>query len=206
MSFYEDKILPHCIDRACSLSRIMNKRSRVVPRARGRVLEVGMGSGTNLRFYDPERVELVYGLEPSTGMRRKAAKNLEQAPVPVEWLDLPGEQAPLDDDSVDTVLLTFTLCSIGDWRAALSEMHRVLKPQGTLLFCEHGRAPEAGVQRWQDRLTPIWKRIGGGCHLNRPMNELITEGGFQITELDAEYLDQTPKFVGYLYSGEALPV
>jgi ubiquinone/menaquinone biosynthesis C-methylase UbiE len=205
MSFYEEKILPHCIDRACSMPLIMKQRSRIVPRARGRVLEVGMGSGTNLQFYDPERVELVYGLEPSAGMRRKAAKNLEQAPVPVEWLDLPGEEVPLADDSVDTVLLTFTLCSIADWRGALAEMHRVLKPDGVLLFCEHGRAPEAGVQRWQDRLTPVWKRIAGGCHLNRPMNELITEGGFRITELEAEYLDQTPKFVGYIYSGEAVP-
>ncbi len=205
MSLYENHVLPHLIDCACGSPLIMKERSRIVPRASGTVLEVGMGSGTNLQFYDAQHVDLVYGLEPSEGMRRKATRNLAAASVPVEWLDLPGETIPLDENSVDTVLLTFTLCTIPDWRAALTEMRRVLRPDGTMLFCEHGRAPELRVQRWQDRLTPAWKKIAGGCHLNRPMDELLTEGGFRITEMDTHYLDNTPRFVGYIYSGEAVP-
>ena len=119
MSFYEERILPHIIDKACSMGQVMKLRSQVVPQARGRVLEVGMGSGINLEFYNQDQVELVYGLEPSEGMRRKALPNLQRSPIKVEWLDLPGEKIPLEDNSVDTVLLTFTLCTIPDWHAAL---------------------------------------------------------------------------------------
>ncbi len=205
MSLYENHVLPHLIDCACGSPLVMKERARIVPRARGTVLEVGVGSGTNLPLYDGEAVELVYGLEPSEGMRRKAARNLAAASVPVEWLDLPGERVPLDENTVDTVVLTFTLCTIPDWRAALTEMRRVLRPAGTLLFCEHGRAPEARVQRWQDRLTPAWKKIAGGCHLNRPTDELLTEGGFRLTEMETRYLDKTPKVAGHIYSGEAVP-
>lgn len=203
MSLYEDHVLPHLINCACSAPAVMNLRSAIVPHARGEVLEVGMGSGTNLRFYDPNRVTRIHGLEPSEGMRRKAEANLAKARVPVEWLSLPGERIPLDDNSMDTVLLTFTLCSIDDWQGALDEMRRVLKPDGTLLFCEHGRAPDPRVQRWQDRLTPAWKKIAGGCHLNRPMDELLTAGGFTFREMETRYIDKTPKFAGYVYSGQA---
>ena len=132
MSLYEEKILPHIIDRACSMGQVMKLRSQVVPKARGIVLEVGMGSGINLEFYDAAKVDLVYGLEPSLGMRKKAQPNLARSNVKVEWLDLPGEQIPLEDNSVDTVLLTFTLCTIPDWQAALEQMKRVLRPDGEL--------------------------------------------------------------------------
>lgn len=204
MSFYEDRILPHIIDCACSMGQVMKLRSQVVPRARGRVLEVGMGSAINLPFYNADQVQTVYGLEPSEGMRRKARPNLEKSPVTVEWLDLPGEQIPLDNESIDTVLLTFTLCTIPDWHAALGQMWRVLKPGGELLFLEHGESPDKGTRKWQHRVTPGWKKIAGGCHLNRPIADLIREGGFQIEELENLYLPKAPRIAGYIYKGRAI--
>jgi ubiquinone/menaquinone biosynthesis C-methylase UbiE len=203
MSFYEERVLPHVIDRACSAGQVMKLRSQIVPLARGVVLEVGMGSGINLALYDPDRVGLVYGLEPSEGMRKKAAPKVEASRVPVEWLDLPGEQIPLPDESVDSVLLTFTLCTIPDWRAALGQMHRVLRPSGELLFVEHGEAPDEGVRRWQRRLNPGWKKIAGGCNLDRAMPRLIAESGFEITELESHYVPKAMKIAGYVYKGRA---
>lgn len=202
MKIYEDYILPHLINLACGSESIREERKRVVPMAEGRVLEVGMGSGLNIPFYRPDRVELVWGLEPSEGMRRKALKNLEKAPFEVRWLGLPGEEIPLDDDSADTVLLTYTLCSIDDWRKALEGMRRVLKPGGKLIFCEHGAAPDAKVRKWQDRLNPYWKRVGGGCNLNREIPKCVEEGGFRIREIETGYSDG-PKFASYKYWGWA---
>ena len=203
MSFYENRILPHIIDRACSMGQIMKLRSQLVPQARGRVLEVGMGSAINMEFYDAEQVEMVYGLEPSDGMRRKAQPNLAKSPVAVKWLDLPGEEIPLDDQSVDTVLLTFTLCTIPDWHTALKQMFRVLKPGGELLFLEHGESPDDGIRKWQNRITPGWKKLAGGCHLNRNIAELIRDAGFEILELENLYVPKAPKIAGYIYKGKA---
>ena len=203
MSFYEDRILPHIIRLGCGNAVISEQRSRVVPHARGRVLEVGMGPGLNIPFYDPEKVEMVWGLEPSEGMRRIAQKNLARAPFEVQWLGLPGEEIPLDDASVDTVLLTFTLCTIPDWRRALEQMRRVLRPDGQLLFCEHGRAPDAGVQRWQDRINPLWRRICGGCNINRPIDRYLCEAGFSIESLHTHYMPRTPRIAGFNYQGVA---
>ncbi|ONF44142.1 SAM-dependent methyltransferase [Marinobacter lutaoensis] len=203
MSFYEDRILPHIIDKACSMGQVMKLRSQVVPLARGTVLEVGMGSAINLEFYDPGRVTKVYGLEPSEGMRRKARTNLARAAVEVEWLDLPGERIPLADNSVDTVLLTFTLCTIPDGPAALAQMKRVLRPGGELIFLEHGESEHPRVRRWQHRLTRVWKPLAGGCHLNRNIAELIRQAGFEIVELRNLYVSKAPKIAGYLYLGRA---
>jgi len=203
MSFYEERILPHIIDRACSMGQVMKLRSQLVPLARGRVLEVGMGSGINLEFYNPDTVEIVYGLEPSEGMRRKALPNLKRSPIRVEWLSLPGEQIPLDDNSVDTILLTFTLCTIPDWHSALLQMKRVLKPGGELLFLEHGEAPHENTRKWQHRITPGWKKLAGGCHLNRHIADLIRHAGFELTELENLYMPNAPKIAGYIYKGIA---
>ena len=156
MGLYERYVLPHMIDKGCGAPPILKQREKVVPLAEGRVLEIGMGSGLNLSFYDPDKVDMVFGLEPSEGMRVKAQKKLAASPVKVEWLDLPGEQIPLDDESVDTVVLTYTLCTIPDYRAALAGMRRVLKPGGTLLFCELGEAPDESLRRWQARVNPFW--------------------------------------------------
>ncbi|ERS12126.1 methyltransferase type 11 [Marinobacter sp. EN3] len=203
MSFYEERILPHIIDKACSMGQVMKLRSQVVPQARGRVLEVGMGSGINLEFYNQDQVELVYGLEPSEGMRRKALPNLQRSPIKVEWLDLPGEKIPLEDNSVDTVLLTFTLCTIPDWHAALQQMKRVLRPGGNLLFLEHGESPQDAIRKWQHRITPGWRKLAGGCHLNRHIADLIKEAGFEIQELENLYIPKAPKIAGYIYKGRA---
>jgi len=203
MSYYEERILPHIIDRACSMGQVMKLRSQLVPRAKGRVLEVGMGSGINLEFYNPETVSMVYGLEPSEGMRRKAIPNVKRSPIHVEWLGLPGEQIPLADNSVDTILLTFTLCTIPDWNTALLQMKRVLKPGGELLFLEHGEAPHETTRKWQHRITPGWKKISGGCHLNRHIADLIRHAGFELEELENLYIPNAPKIAGYIYMGMA---
>jgi ubiquinone/menaquinone biosynthesis C-methylase UbiE len=204
MGFYENRILPIMIDKACAGPPILKQREKVVPAAQGRVLEVGMGSGINLPFYDPSRIEFVWGLEPSEGMRRRAQKRLEAAPFEVKLLDLPGEAIPLDDDSVDTVLLTYTLCTIADFRQALAQMRRVLKPGGKLLFCEHGEAPDESVQKWQRRINPLWKRIAGGCNLNRPIPRCLEEAGFKVENLETLYLPNTPRIAAFNYWGQAV--
>lgn len=188
MGFYSRLILPRLISVACGTKPVMRQRGKVVPQAEGTVLEVGIGSGLNLPLYDRNRVTAVLGLEPSPEMTQLARRAADDVDIEVEFLDCSGEDISLDDDAVDTVLLTYTLCTIPDAPRALSEMARVLKPGGRLIFCEHGAAPDASVRRWQDRIDPIWKRIAGGCHLNRPIPGLIEDGGFQISELDTMYL------------------
>ena len=203
MGFYENRVVPKLIDMGCSTPPILKQREKVVPFATGRVLEVGMGSAINIPFYDPAQVEMVWGLEPSEGMRRKAAPRIERAPFPVEWLGLPGEEIPLEDDSADTVLLTFTLCTIPDFAKALAQMRRVLKPGGKLLFAEHGAAPDESVRKWQDRINPIWKRLAGGCNINREIPHALESAGFKLEELDMMYLPGTPKIAAYQYWGSA---
>lgn len=203
MGIYKEHILPHMINCGCGMKPVMALREKVVPLAFGDVLEVGMGSGLNLSFYQSANVNKVWGLEPSEGMRRRAQKNLAQSPVTVEWLDLPGERVPLADDSVDSIVLTFTMCSIPDWRAALEQMHRVLKPAGKLFFCEHGLAPDASVQKWQQRLNPYWNRVFD-CNLNRPVINYLEQGGFNINWHEDLYVEHSPKPLSYMSYGEAV--
>jgi len=202
MSVYDDYVLPHLIHLACGTRPVRKQREKVVPLASGRVLEIGMGSGLNLPYYDRNRVERLWGLEPSRGMRRKAANRLRRADIPVEWLDLPGEEIPLDDDSVDTVVLTYTLCSIPDWLRALQQMRRVLKPGGSLVFCEHGEAPDANVRKWQAGLEPVWKKVAGGCHLARPIPRCLNDAGFRIDHMESAYIPG-PRFASFNYWGTA---
>ncbi len=201
MSLYERYLLPHFLDAACGTKPILKQREKVVPLAEGRILEVGMGSGINIPYYDPKKVEFVWGLEPSKGMRQKAQHNLKKAPFEVKWLDLPGEEIPLEDNSVDTVLLTYTLCTIPDWQAALDQMRRVLKPSGKLIFCEHGEAPDDNIRKWQERINPTWKKLAGGCNLHRPIPKYLEQGGFSIEKMDAQYIPSTPKIAGFNYWG-----
>jgi ubiquinone/menaquinone biosynthesis C-methylase UbiE len=203
MSIYHDHILPHVINLACGSKPITRQRQKVVPQAEGRILEIGMGSGLNIPHYNPERVEKVWGLEPSHGMRDKARHRVEAAQFDLEWLDLPGEEIPLDDASVDTVVLTYTLCTIPGWEAALLQMRRVLKPGGRLLFSEHGRAPDEAVRRWQDRVNPLWMKLAGGCHLNRDIPQLLAAGGFRVRQLETLYVPSTPRIAGFTYWGYA---
>lgn len=187
-SWYERYLLPHVIDCACGLADIRAERAKLIPRARGRVLEIGIGTGHNLPHYRRERIEHLCGVDPATDMHPKAQRRMREHGLDVELLPLSAERVPAPAASFDTVVCTFTLCSIPEPLAALAEMRRVLKPQGELLFCEHGRAPETAVQRWQDRLTPIWKRFTGGCHLNRDTTALLSRAGFRVTELEQHYL------------------
>jgi ubiquinone/menaquinone biosynthesis C-methylase UbiE len=188
MGFYNKYVLPKVVHFACGQKPAMKQRQKVVPLARGRVLEVGIGSGLNLPFYDTSKVTKVWGLDPSPEMTRMAQKAARSTAIDVEFIGLPSDEIPLEDNSVDTVLLTYTLCTIPDTAPALRQMARVLRPGGELIFCEHGAAPDASVRRWQDRITPTWKRLGGGCHLNRPIPTLIEASGFRIKDIDTMYL------------------
>jgi ubiquinone/menaquinone biosynthesis C-methylase UbiE len=166
----------------------MRQREKVVPLARGRVLEVGIGSGLNLPFYDSAKVTRVWGLEPSREMIRMAEGAARRAPFAVEFLQASASAIPLDGKTVDTVLTTYTLCTVPEAELALLEMSRVLRPGGQLVFCEHGVAPDVSVRLWQDRLTPVWNRLAGGCELNRVIPAIIEAGGFRIKAMDAMYL------------------
>lgn len=188
MSFYEDRVLPILVDLACSSKPVYKQREKVVPRAYGDVLEVGFGGGKNLPHYDHAKVRRVFGLEPSAGMRRRATENIAATDIEVELLDLPGEAIPLDDNSVDSIVMTYTLCSIPDAVLALRNMRRVLKPGGHLFYCEHGKAPDAGVHKWQRRLNPGWRRMAGGCNMNRDIPALLAEGGFDIEDDNRMYI------------------
>lgn len=202
MNLYDRYLLPTLIDLLCGIKPVQRQRAKLVPRAQGRVLEIGIGTGRNLPFYDKSRLAQLYGLDPALQMHRKARQRMHEAGIEVELLDLPAEKIPMPDASFDTVITTFTLCTIPDAVAALREMRRVLKPGGRLLFCEHGTAPDASVRRWQDRLTPLWKPIAGGCHLNRDIPALLREGGFHIEDMEQLYLPG-PRPLTYNYWGSA---
>jgi ubiquinone/menaquinone biosynthesis C-methylase UbiE len=166
----------------------MCQREKIVPLARGRVLELGIGSGLNLSFYDPAKVSKVWGLEPSPELAAMAARAACHLSFEVELIGLPEDEIPLEDASIDTVLVTYALCTIPDASAMLRQLHRLLRPGGRLLFCEHGIAPDAGVRRQQALLNPVWKRFSGGCNLNRAIPALIEAGGFRILHLDTMYI------------------
>ena len=204
MGLYSRYILPRVVHFACGLKPNMRQREKVVPRARGQVLEVGIGSGLNLPFYDSTKVSKVWGLDPAPEMTRMAERAVRSVPFEVEFIGLPGNEIPLEDNSIDTVLVTYTLCTIPDTIPALRQMSRVLRPGGELIFCEHGAAPDANVRRWQNLLNPIWKRLGGGCNLNRPIPALIEAGGFQIKSLDTMYIPGW-RPVSFNYWGTAIP-
>jgi len=203
MGFYADRIAPILIDLTMRNKLLRPYRQRVIGAAEGRVLEIGIGSGLNLRFYGAS-VAGVVGLDPSPRLLARAQKTAIRTPAPVTFIKGSAEAIPLEDASFDTVVTTWTLCSILDAPAALAEMRRVLAPAGRLLFVEHGRSPDARVCWWQDRLAPIWKRIGGGCHLNRPIAELINGAGFQLERLDTGYM-RGPKPMTFMFEGSARP-
>jgi SAM-dependent methyltransferase len=188
MGFYARFILPKIVDFTCGLKPTMRQRAKVVPLARGRVLEVGFGSGLNLACYDAAKVERLWALEPSAEMWALAQPRVRGAGFPVEWLSAPAEGIPLSEGTADTVVVTFTLCTIPHVERALGEMARVLRPGGELVFCEHGAAPDESVRRWQERLNPVWRALAGGCNLNRPIPSLLERGGFQVRELNTMYL------------------
>jgi ubiquinone/menaquinone biosynthesis C-methylase UbiE len=203
MGLYDRYILAPLTHLACSSNPIMKQREKVVPLAEGEVLEIGVGSGLNLPFYDTDKVQKVWGLEPSEGMRRLARKMLAGSELEVEMIDLPGEEIPLDANSVDSVVVTYTLCTIPDVQRALRGMQRVLRPGGKLLFSEHGVAPDEGVRRWQDRLNPIWRRFSGGCNINRDVPDLLESSGFRVVVDERMYIPGV-KLLSYNYWGSAV--
>jgi ubiquinone/menaquinone biosynthesis C-methylase UbiE len=183
--------------------RLAPYRDRVVSNATGRVLEVGIGSGLNLPFYGNAVAEII-GLEPSPKLVEMANNAARQTPIPLRLIEGTAEAIPIEDHSVDAVMTTWTMCSIPEIQSALKEMRRVLRPGGRLFFVEHGRAPEPGVRWWQDRLTPAWKHLSGGCHLNRAIDELIENAGFRIERPDKGYM-RGPKPMTFMYEGSARP-
>lgn len=203
MNPYERYVLPYLIDAACGLPTFEDERRRLVPRAQGRVLEIGVGTGRNLPHYGAGRVSCVCGVDP--GLHPKAVRRAQAQGIELEALPLSAERIPVEDHSFDCVVCTFSLCTIPDPVAALAEMRRALKPGGQLLFAEHGAAPDPGLRRWQDRITPYWKRIGGGCHLNRPIATLVERGGFRIEEGWQGFV-RAPRLLGYFYTGVAVPL
>ncbi len=203
MGFYSRHVLPKLINTACSQKPMMELRAAYVPRAKGRVMEIGMGSGLNLEFYGPE-VDSVTGLDPAVELMSDARKRAEKLPLAVDFLEVSGEQIPAEDNSFDTLVCTWTLCSIPNVYLALSEMRRVLKNKGELIFLEHGKAPDKAVERWQHRIEPLWKIVGGGCHLSRKTDQLLLDAGFSVNELEQSYMPG-PKFAAYMYRGVATP-
>jgi ubiquinone/menaquinone biosynthesis C-methylase UbiE len=204
MSFYQNYVMPRLTHFSMRQKQLAPFRRRVIGAAEGRVLEIGIGSGLNLPLYGPAAASVI-ALEPSPELLRMARPRASAAAAPVTLLDASAERIPLDARSVDTVVMTWTLCTIPNAPLALAEMRRVLKPSGALLFVEHGRAPEPGVARWQDRLDPLWSRIAGGCHLNRKIDDLIAGNGFRIEALVNTRLPG-PRTHTYLYEGSARPV
>ena len=203
MGFYQDQIVPLLINLSMRQKNLAAYRARIIPAAEGRVLEIGIGSGLNLPFYS-RNVARVIGLEPSPRLLAMARRVERTGNGSVEFIEGSAEAIPLQDASVDTVVTTWTLCSIPDALRALRDMRRVLRPGGRLLFVEHGRAPDPNVIWWQDRLTPVWKRLGGGCDLNRAIGTLIEGAGFQFDRLETGYM-RGPKPMTFMYEGSACP-
>ena len=203
MGFYDERVLPHLLHLAMRQEMLVAYRQRVVQAAHGQVLEIGVGSGLNLPFYGGEATH-VTGVDTSPRLLSMARRIHPGSAVQADLMEASAEALPFDSHSIDTVVSTWTLCSIPAVGAALHELRRVLKPAGELRFVEHGRAPDAAVRRWQDRLTPVWKRLAGGCHLNRPIQELLEEAGFRVERMDTGYM-KGPKPMTFMYEGQARP-
>ncbi|GED98762.1 class I SAM-dependent methyltransferase [Gordonia crocea] len=202
MGFYEDRILPHIIARTCGMPAMRKIRRKATAGLRGEVIEIGFGSGANVGCY-PDEVTSVTAIEPSDTAWRMAADAVGRSAVPIIRGGLDGQRLPFDDDSFDAALSTYTMCTIADLPAALAELRRVVKPGGTLHFLEHGRAPDEKVRRWQRRLEPLQRRVGGGCHLTRDIPALLVDSGWEPVELEQDYAAKTPKAFGALSIGVA---
>ncbi len=205
-SFYDRHLMPRLIGCACASRPIMRQRAKILPFAEGRVLELGIGGGLNLAFYDPAKVSVVLGVDPSAALRVRAEAAARPEGLTVDIRDGSAEALPFDDKIFDSVVCTFTLCTVHTPPAALAQARRVLKPGGRFLFCEHGLAPDAEVARWQRRIEPVWKAIAGGCHLTRPIAKAIEAAGFRIERLETMYLPKTPRLLGWNEWGAAVPV
>ena len=203
MGFYDKYILPKVLNCACGSKPFNYQRDKIVPLADGVVLDIGIGSGLNIPFYNKTKIKYLYGLDPSKELLNIAKSSAKEEQFEIEFLECGAEDIPLPDKSIDTVLITFTMCTIPDVTLSNSEIMRVLKDDGKLLFCEHGLAPDTSVAKWQNRINPLWNKIAGGCNLNRNIPELIISSGLRISNMEEMYLPSTPKFAGYNYWGVA---
>ena len=203
MSFYDKYILPKVLNCTCASKPIRYQRDKIVPLAEGVVLDVGIGSGLNIPFYNKSKINYLYGLDPSKELLDIAKSIANENQLEVDFLQCSAESIPLPDRSIDTVLITYTMCTIPDVALSNSEIMRVLKDDGKLLFCEHGLAPDKNIAKWQKRINPLWGKIAGGCNLNRDIPKLISSSGFKISNMEEMYLPSTPKFAGYNYWGIA---
>ena len=203
MGFYDKYILPKVLNCTCASKPIRYQRDKIVPLAEGVVLDVGIGSGLNIPFYNKSKINYLYGLDPSKELLDIAKSVANKENLEIEFLECGAESMPLPDKSIDTVLITYTMCTIPDVALSNSEIMRVLKDDGKLLFCEHGLAPDKNIAKWQKRINPLWGKIAGGCNLNRDIPKLISSSGFKISNMEEMYLPSTPKFAGYNYWGVA---
>lgn len=203
-NWYDDKVVPRLIKVACSQDGIAERRAQLVPRARGRVFEIGCGGGINQPYYDQEQVTGFAGIDPSGKLLDYARQEAARKGWDADIRQGVGENIPFDADAFDTVVCTYTLCSVQDSKQVLSELRRILKPGGRLLFLEHGRAPDPSVQRWQTRIEPVWKRLLGGCHLTRPISSDVSAAGFTVEPIDQGYMTGMPKFASWMEWGEAV--
>ena len=207
-SFWQRNISPWCVHAVCGMRPFTEQRKKLVPRAHGVVVEIGIGSGLNLPYYDPGRVKKLIGIDPGASLLHLAQKNIEHAraaSLDVELVCDTAERMPFEDGFADTVLVTYSFCTIPDARSAMAEARRILKPSGRLLFCEHGRSNNARTAKWQDRLNPAWRAVAGGCNINRDMAKTVTGAGFALEELKNFKLRLTPAVLGYHYVGAARP-
>tara|TARA_B100001113_G_scaffold184552_1_gene151295 strand:+ start:474 stop:1091 length:618 start_codon:yes stop_codon:yes gene_type:complete len=202
MSFYEKYFLPKLLDCCCSMEGFQKKRAQIVPKAYGRVLEIGIGSGLNFDFYNFNKVIEIVGVDPAVSSVAIAKSRASNYQSKISFIETTAESIDLESSSFDCVVIGYSLCTIPNPMRALSEAHRLLKPNGSLLFMEHGLSPEPNVQKWQNRVAPFWKKIGGGCNLNRNIEELILLGGFTFKDLNKKYI-KGPKIASFLYYGEA---
>lgn len=203
MGWYERWILPRVLDAACGMKIVGEQRAKIVSSARGVVLEPGIGSGLNLPFYRASEVSKLIGVDPSIELGNKARERSASVPFPVSLHSQSAELDAVEPGSVDTVVFTYTLCTVPDVAKVLAAAHRALKPDGVLLFCEHARAPDASVRGWQQRIEPVWKALAGGCHLTRDAAQAIRDAAFTIESLEEHYLDQAPRFAGFHQIGRA---
>lgn len=204
MSLYEKYLLPKFLNCACGSKPISYQRKKVVPMAEGKVLEIGIGSGLNLPFYDKSKLDELWGLDPSEGLSEMAKQVADEEAMEVNFISAGAEEIPLPDNHFDSVLVTYTMCTIPEVHRANKEIQRVLKGNGRLIFCEHGEAPDKNIKKWQNRINPLWKKLAGGCNINRNIPSLIQESGFDIVDLEEMYLPSTPKIAGYNYWGYAV--
>ena len=202
-SAYENYVLPKLLDTCCSTKPINYQRKKIVPNASGTVLEIGIGSGLNIPFYNISKIDKIYGLDPSIQLCKKAIKKAKEINMNIDFLFEGAEEIKLKSNSIDTVVITYTLCSIPNPMDALKEIKRVMRSDANILFCEHGIAPDIKVSKWQNRINPIWGKLFGGCNINRDIPSIISNSGFKVQNLEQMYLPSTPKIVGYNYWGHA---